>query len=84
MASTPLSIMQPNTTRRQSPAPLTARELQILPLLHMTNAEIAADLGTSRFTVQTQVGRLLCKLGLRNRTAAATWWAEQQFARKAA
>ena len=72
-----LPIMQPKPKFSQSARRLTPRELQILPLLHMTNEEIGQELGTSRHTVRQQVARLLCKLGLRNRTAAAAWWAER-------
>jgi predicted ATPase/DNA-binding CsgD family transcriptional regulator len=53
---------------------LTARELDVLRLLidGKTNPEIAADLFISERTVQTHVARILQKLGVPSRTAAAT------------
>lgn len=56
------------------PHGLTLRELDVLTLLvgGMTNSQIAARLGSSPRTVTTHVDRVLTKLGVGNRTAAAT------------
>ena len=54
---------------------LTPRETQVLIniALGLSNQEIAAALGISVETVKEHVQHLLAKLGVPDRTAAATW-----------
>jgi DNA-binding NarL/FixJ family response regulator len=54
---------------REALATLTRREREILLMLArgLTNAEIATELFVSETTVKTHVGRILMKLGLRDR-----------------
>ena len=62
---------------------LTKREVEVLRLLGagLSNPEIAARLFITRKTVETHVGNLLAKLGLRNRAEAAALAAREEISR---
>ncbi|MFI6598360.1 response regulator [Nonomuraea sp. NPDC050536] len=80
------AVIAPSTTRRLldhiaprlphvAPDPLTEREREVLRHIAWgeTNAEIARSLFLSEGTVKTHVGRILGKLGLRDRVQAVIW-----------
>jgi DNA-binding NarL/FixJ family response regulator len=64
-------------------APLTAREREVLLELARggTNAEIGLRLHLSAGTVKIHVGRILAKLGLRDRVHAVIWAYEHRLVR---
>lgn len=68
-------IQQPTLGERQTPDPLTDRELQVLKQIAKgkSNQQIADELNISLHTVRTHVNRILSKLHLANRVQATLY-----------
>ncbi len=72
---------RPSTAVPEQLAALTPREREVLRVIAqgLSNAEIARDLTVEENTVKTHVGRILTKLGLRDRVQAVVLAYESGF-----
>lgn len=69
---------------RQSTRRLTPREVEVVELSWMPNAEIAKAFGTSVKTVKCQMRAVMDKLGADSRTQAALIWERTKTGQRAA